>query len=121
MYLELGVAVFSGIAVLIIAIPLNVIAGAISKTFQMEQMVNKDKRVKLMNEILGGIRVLKLYGWEKSFMGQILNIRSLEIKVLKKSAWLGAMISFVWNNVPFLVALANFTTYTFMNGGQVRT
>ena len=41
MYLELGAAVFSGIAVLIIAIPLNVVAGLISKKFQAEQMVNK--------------------------------------------------------------------------------
>ena len=34
-------------------------------------MKNKDKRVKLMNEILGGVKVLKLYGWEKSFIGQV--------------------------------------------------
>ena len=28
-----------------------------------------------MNEILSGAKVLKLYGWEKSFIGQILSIR----------------------------------------------
>ena len=37
-------------------------------------MKAKDKRVKLMNEILGGVKVLKLYGWEPSFMKQVLDI-----------------------------------------------
>ena len=30
------------------------------------QMKDKDKRVKLMDEILNGIKVLKLYAWEPS-------------------------------------------------------
>ena len=40
-------------------------------------MKQKDRRVKIMNEILGGIKVLKLYAWEKSFIGQILDIRDI--------------------------------------------
>ena len=78
-------------------------------------------RVKLMNELLGGMKVLKLYGWEPSFSDQILGIRSNEIKVMKKAAWLNAIISFIWTSVPFLVAVASFTTYVFLNGGQVLT
>ncbi|TRY73074.1 hypothetical protein TCAL_02191, partial [Tigriopus californicus] len=118
-YQELGVAMFSGLAVMIIAIPFNAVVVSFSRKYQLEQMKNKDDRVKLMNEILGGVKVLKLYGWEQSFMGQILDIRDREIVVLKKSAWLGAMINFVWISVPFLVALASFATYIFMDGGQV--
>ena len=74
-----------------------------------------------MNELLGGMKVLKLYGWEPSFSDQILGIRSNEIKVMKKSAWLNAIISFIWTSVPFLVAVASFTTYVFLDGGQVLT
>ena len=33
-----------------------------------------------MNEILSGAKVLKLYGWEKSFIGQVMGIRLGEIK-----------------------------------------
>jgi hypothetical protein len=47
-------------------------------------MVNKDKRVKLMDEVLNGIKVLKLYAWEPSFSYKLLNIREEEIKALKK-------------------------------------
>lgn len=68
---ELGAAVLASLAVLVIAVPLNIVAAGISKRFQLEQMINKDHRVKLMNEILGGIKVLKLYAWEQSFIEQV--------------------------------------------------
>ena len=41
------------------------------RKFQQEQFKNKDQRVKMINEILGGIKVLKLYGWEPSFVKQV--------------------------------------------------
>ena len=39
--------------------------------------------------------------------------------MLKKTAYLGAIISFVWTSVPFIVALACFTTYIFMPNGDI--
>ena len=39
------------------------------------------------------------------------SIRDEEISVLKHSAWLNAIVSFVWNNVPILFTLAAFTTF----------
>ena len=53
------------------------------RKYQLEQMKAKDKRVKLMNEILGGVKVLKLYGWEPSFMKQVLDIRDTGWKISK--------------------------------------
>ena len=55
------------------------------------------------------------------FVFQILGIRGNEIKVMKKAAWLNAIISFIWTSVPFLVAVASFTTFVLMDGGQVLT
>lgn len=120
-YQELGEAMFAGLALLIVTIPLNGIAASFTRKYQMGQMKLKDERVKVMNEILGGIKVLKLYGWEKSFIEQVLGIRGKEVVVLRKIAWVSAFISFVWTSVPFLVALACFTTYIFIHGGQVLT
>ena len=48
-------------------------------------MKDKDKRVKLMDEILNGIKVLKLYAWEPSFGEQVLDIRENEIRSLKNA------------------------------------
>lgn len=47
----------AGLAVMIILIPLNGCLANRMKNLQMRQMKNKDERVKLMNEILSGIKV----------------------------------------------------------------
>lgn len=70
---------------------------------QVEQMQHKDSRIKLMNEILNGIKVLKLYAWENSFKEKVLAIRQKELNVLKKAAYLGALSTMAWTSAPFLV------------------
>lgn len=42
-------------------------------------MKNKDGRIRMMNEILNGMKILKLYAWEPSFEQQVLNIREKEV------------------------------------------
>ena len=57
MYEELGAAIFSGVAVMVLTIPINTVVAKMSRKYQLEQMSNKDKRTKLMNEIIGGVKV----------------------------------------------------------------
>ena len=121
LYQQLGHAIWAGLAVIILAVPLNFVITIKMRGYQMDQMKNKDKRVKLMNELLGGIKVIKLYGWETSFINQVQDIRQKEEKVLRKSAWMSAMMSFIWTTVPFLTIAVAFLTYTFMDGGQILT
>ena len=46
---------------MIILIPLNAVVTKNVSTLKVRQMKTKDERVKLMNEILSGMKVLKLY------------------------------------------------------------
>ncbi|XP_050728625.1 multidrug resistance-associated protein 1-like isoform X3 [Eriocheir sinensis] len=108
---HLGPSVLAGVAVMVILIPVNGFIANKTKILQISQMKMKDKRVKLMNEILNGIKVLKLYAWEPSFEDQVLDIRNKEVKVLKKAAYLNAGTSFIWTCTPFLVALVSFGAY----------
>ncbi|XP_071542397.1 multidrug resistance-associated protein 1-like isoform X3 [Panulirus ornatus] len=107
----LGPSVLAGLAVLIVLIPVNGAIANKTKELQIKQMKNKDQRVKLMNEILNGIKVLKLYAWEPSFEDQVVTVRNKEVKVLKQTAYLNAGSSFIWTCTPFLVSLATFATY----------
>lgn len=52
-----GPAVLSGLAVLLILIPVNGVIANNVKKLQVKQMKCKDERVKLMNEILNGVKV----------------------------------------------------------------
>jgi len=79
---QLGIATLSGITFLIILLPINGFISAKMRSIQMLLMKEKDKRVKLMNEILSHIKVLKLYAWENSFIDKIMDIREKEIKYL---------------------------------------
>lgn len=53
----LGPSVLAGLAVMIILIPVNGVIANRIKTYQIRQMKYKDERVKLMNEVLSGIKV----------------------------------------------------------------
>ncbi|KAL1498078.1 hypothetical protein ABEB36_008934 [Hypothenemus hampei] len=118
---ELGPSVLAGLAVMIILIPINGFIANKSKNLQLRQMKNKDERVKLMNEVLSGIKVLKLYAWEPSFEAHILKIRDKELKVLKTSAYLNAGTSFIWSCAPFLVIFATLLSYIFSDKSNILT
>ncbi|CAH0555486.1 unnamed protein product [Brassicogethes aeneus] len=119
LWYELGPSVLAGLAVMIVLIPVNGFIANKVKILQIKQMKNKDERVKLMNEILSGIKVLKLYAWEPSFENQVIKIRNKEIKVLKQSAYLNAGTSFIWSCAPFLVSLVTFATYVLVDERNV--
>ena len=120
-YQELGWPAFVGVAILFLSMPLNGVLATLMRKLTLKQMKFKDARIKLMNEILGGMKVLKLYAWEASFIGQVLGIRNNEVKVMKTAAYYKAFMSFFWTTAPFLVGLGAFTSYIFKDGGQTLT
>lgn len=63
----LGPSVLAGLAVMIILIPVNGVIANKIKTLQIKQMKNKDERVKLMNEVLSGIKVDCVYHFFKLY------------------------------------------------------
>ena len=83
------------------------------KAMFLKVMIMKDKRVKLMNEILNGIKVFKLYAWETSLQQQVMKFRQLEIKSIKQTAYYSAVITFSFTSAPFFVSsLYQYAVYT---------
>ena len=80
LYKLLGVSCFFGLAVTCLFLPLNHFAGKVVVGAQDNLMKARDERVALMNEILGGIRMLKFMAWERSFEKRVLKIRDRELK-----------------------------------------
>ena len=54
------------------------------------------------------VKVLKLYGWEMSFVKRIDEIRDEEVYQLKIFQFLEASQFFAWTAAPLLVALGQF-------------
>ncbi|XP_065177497.1 multidrug resistance-associated protein 1-like [Sycon ciliatum] len=108
----MGVATLAGVGMMVLLIPVNAVLAAKTRTLQVRQMKAKDSRIKIMNEVLNGIKVIKLYAWEKSFLRLVGGIRENELQVLKDTAFLNAGGTFTWTMAPFLVALVTFGTYS---------
>jgi len=72
---------------------------------QVAQMEQKDARIKIVNEILNGIKVIKLYAWEHPFNQLVMGIRNQELGILRKYAFLRAGFAFTWTCAPFMVRL----------------
>ena len=56
LYNIIGWPAFVGVAIMVISIPLNTYIARIMKKLQQKQMKNRDKRTRLMSELLGNIR-----------------------------------------------------------------
>ncbi|XP_071114641.1 multidrug resistance-associated protein 1-like [Haliotis cracherodii] len=113
LYQSLGASMFAGMAVLFVLLPVNTIATFKWKKYETELMQQKDKRMKMMHEVLNGIKILKLYAWEPSFQERILEIRKQELHILWKISLTQSFNTFSWTLIPYLVSLATFTTYIF--------
>lgn len=67
-------------------------------------MKEKDNRIKIMNEILNGIRVLKLYAWELGFKKVVDAIRTRELFKMRECAYLEALLAMLWYFAPIAVS-----------------
>ena len=57
LWILLGPSVLAGVAVMVLLIPVNAVIAKYTRKLQVEQMKYKDDRIKLMNELLNGIKV----------------------------------------------------------------
>jgi ABC-type multidrug transport system fused ATPase/permease subunit len=94
----------AGLIVMLLLLPINGFIGALMRGQQIRLLQQRDQRTKLMSEILNGIKVLKLYAWETSFVQLIRKFRAIELKNLRKQAFLSAGITFAFNSAPFFVS-----------------
>uniref|UniRef100_A0A665VFY5 ATP-binding cassette, sub-family C (CFTR/MRP), member 2 n=1 Tax=Echeneis naucrates TaxID=173247 RepID=A0A665VFY5_ECHNA len=121
LWLELGPSVLAGLAVMVLMVPVNGLLATKARKIQIENMKYKDKRLKIINEILNGIKILKLYAWEPSFQTQVESIRGQELKVMKTFAYLTSVSTFIFSCAPALVSLATFAVFVGVSSENVLT
>ncbi|KAL4220768.1 Multidrug resistance-associated protein 5 [Mactra antiquata] len=70
-----------------------------------------DKRVRMMNELLSCIKLIKMYAWEKSFSKAIGLIRTQERGILEKGAYVQSISSATAPLVPVIASVVTFVAY----------
>lgn len=119
LYVQLNVAAFAGFSFMLVIMPLNVWITRQIKKIQSRMMVEKDGRSKLMDEILNGIKLIKLSAWEAHFERKLLNFRNREVAQLKVYAWYNTMLNSIFSSAVFFVALISFLTFTLMSSDNI--
>ncbi|KAH6564572.1 hypothetical protein BASA50_004382 [Batrachochytrium salamandrivorans] len=115
----LGWSAISGVAIMIISIP---VVGMISKVqykagdVYMEKM---DSRVGVVNELLQGIRIIKYFGWEGEFANKVNKARSAELWSLVLIFISNMLGSLAWDSIPILVSFFTFMTFTVVAGNTL--
>ena len=107
----LGPSCMAGLGVLLLLVPINAFLKNKMKDYNRATMKLKDSRIKTMNEILDGMKVMKFYAWERSFQEKVTETRLQEVENLKKFMMFNAMQKFVFVATPFAVAVSTFATY----------
>ncbi|WAR17124.1 MRP1-like protein, partial [Mya arenaria] len=101
-----GPAVLPSIGIYALFMWFNAFVAKKNRQYEKEKMEQKDARIKLMNDILNGIKVLKLYAWEASFQKQIEELRAKESEAQRKNHMIGIMHNLMWFTVPMLATVS---------------
>eukprot|EP00040_Diaphanoeca_grandis_P037451 m.244078 g.244078 ORF g.244078 m.244078 type:complete len:1509 (+) comp33822_c0_seq1:144-4670(+) len=112
LYDLMGWPIFAGLGVMVIMIPINGLVAMKERKVSRKLMAKKDERIRDMNEVLNGIKVIKMYAWERPFLELIHEERASELVYLKFAALWRALSMLSWTAAPFFVALATFAMYT---------
>ncbi|KAJ2328202.1 hypothetical protein GGI00_004260, partial [Coemansia sp. RSA 2681] len=116
LYQTLGWCTFAGVFVMVISIPTSAWLSRSMRALNKLLMGYRDRRMKIMDEVLSGIKIIKLYAWETSFLKRINDIRvRLELGTIRSYGVVQAMLSFVVALIPFAVSFSTFGLYSMMD------
>ena len=111
---QMGVSILSGVLVIILSIPLTALSASYMGRMQQSLMAAKDKRMEVINEVLGNMKVVKLQAWEVPFRQKLEYLRKIELYHL---LWylVGRMFTFLtFAAVPLTISVATFGTYVLL-------
>ncbi|KAG8896034.1 hypothetical protein FRC01_012067, partial [Tulasnella sp. 417] len=84
LYRLLGWSAFAGFGVLVLASPLNHLLSKRGVTIGRGLSTARDKRMSVLNELVGGIKFIKFFAWEPQWIKRTLDARDYELKWLIK-------------------------------------
>ena len=110
-----GVACLPGVGCVLLMWPLQYLFSAIGGKYLKQKNPTTDERIKLTNEMIEGIRLLKMYGWDTQFAEMIEKVRNKEVSLLRKIGYTeyfaGHMLARL---TPVLGSFLIFMTYGLM-------
>ncbi|ELT99037.1 hypothetical protein CAPTEDRAFT_212470 [Capitella teleta] len=76
LWVKLGPSSLCGFALLFLLVPLQFFFSRLFSILRRKTAIHTDERVSVMSEILNGVRIIKMYCWEKPFGDLVDNVRN---------------------------------------------
>ncbi|GAB9464782.1 Atp-binding protein [Globisporangium polare] len=114
LYLQIGVATFAGVAVIVLLLPVTAGISKLMRRLQLRLMKVKDERIKICHEVLSGMKVIKLQAWENSFTKRVMQFRHDELKKLETYIYARSASVTLFSAIPSLVTVSSFLTYVLL-------
>lgn len=107
----------SGIAVQLMTLPLNIYFSKKYTDGQKVLMEQRDRKLAVINEALGGIRQIKFAALERQWQKRIMDVRENELKALWKSFLYDIVLITVYLVGPVLLSAVCIIVYALIHGG----
>lgn len=78
--INLGPSALVGFGFFVLVTPIQLQAMKSFFSSRKKAMFWTDRRAKLLQELLGGIKIIKFFAWENSFLARIMDYRKRELK-----------------------------------------
>ncbi|XP_044137456.1 ATP-binding cassette sub-family C member 9 isoform X8 [Bufo gargarizans] len=114
LYKLLGVSALVGAAVILLLAPVQYFIATKLAEVQKNTLDYSTERLKKTNEILKGIKLLKLYAWENIFCSSVEETRMKELTSLKTFALHTSLSIFMNAAIPIAAVLATFVTHEYV-------
>ncbi|KAH7279989.1 hypothetical protein KP509_37G046700 [Ceratopteris richardii] len=114
-YRSIGVAMFAGIATLLVLGILVTYSSRLLRYYSVQVMTKKDIRMKATAEVLNHMRSIKLQAWEYYFCRKVEDCRKAEYKCLTKFQYALASNVTVLTIATSVVSLVTFSTCLIIN------
>ncbi|KAJ7329252.1 hypothetical protein JRQ81_015426 [Phrynocephalus forsythii] len=121
LYNLLGQSALVGAAVIVLLAPIQYFIATKLAEAQKSTLDYSTERLKKTNEILKGIKLLKLYSWEHIFCHSVEDTRMKELTSLKTFALYTSLSIFMNAAIPIAAVLATFVTYAYAEEKQLTT
>ncbi|KAI0639291.1 multidrug resistance-associated ABC transporter [Trametes polyzona] len=111
LYQLLGISAFTGFFVLLLSWPLNNFVAKRSVRIQKGVSTARDKRMGVLNELIGAVKFIKFFAWEERWIQRVLDAREVEMQWMIKSRINSVCFSLIWTCAPILVSVTSFFAY----------
>ncbi|KAJ7650714.1 ABC transporter [Roridomyces roridus] len=110
--INLGPSALCGFAFFVLATPVQTRVMKKLFIFRQKSMFWTDKRSKLLQELLGGMKILKLFNWQAPFLARISGYRQKEMAYIRSLLLLRSGTNAVAMSMPALASVLSFVTYS---------